>query len=61
MTDAKAAVQKYAQWGETLTEEQFGEIVQTGSIASLSMAQRSSYLWHLAKSLGLDPSPSPST
>jgi hypothetical protein len=55
MPDAKTAVQKYQSWGETLTEDQFSEIVQTGSIAVLSQTQRTSYLWHLAKNLGLDP------
>lgn len=53
--DPKAAVEKYKAWGEVLTEEQFNEIVQTGSVALLSMSQRSSYLWWLAKRRSLDP------
>lgn len=53
--DPKEAIKKYQGWGEVLSEEQFNEIVQTGSIALLSMNQRSSYLWWLAKRRGLDP------
>ncbi len=55
MADAKTQLQKYQSWGEILDDAQFNEIVQTGSIALLSVNQRSSYLWHLAKNLGLDP------
>lgn len=40
---------------DTLTEDQFNEVFQTGSIMSLAPSQRSSYLYWLAKSLGLNP------
>lgn len=47
------AVQKYT--GDTITEDQFNELVQTMNVAVLTTSQRSSFLWHYSKSLGLDP------
>lgn len=47
------AVQKYT--GDTITEDQFNELVQTMNVAVLTTSQRASFLWHYAKSLGLDP------
>lgn len=46
-------MQKYE--GPTITEEQFSELVQTMNIGILTQSQRGSFLWHYAKSLGLDP------
>lgn len=51
--DKPSAVQKYT--GDALTEDQFAELVQTMNVAILTTTQRASFLWHYAKSLGLDP------
>jgi hypothetical protein len=51
VTDSK--IQRYE--GPTLTEAQFDEVVQTMSVAKLTVEQRSSFLWHYAKRYGLDP------
>lgn len=40
---------------DNLTQQQFDEIFQTGSIASLTLPQRSSYLWWLADKFKLNP------
>lgn len=50
-------VQKYT--GDTITEDQFAELVQTMNVAILTSTQRASFLWHYAKSLGLDPNTKP--
>lgn len=50
-------IQKYM--GETITEDQFNELVQTMNVAVLTMSQRSSFLYFYAKSLGLDPMTKP--
>lgn len=51
------AIQKLdtSGWGPALTEEQFDDVIQTGSIGKLTMDQRSSFLWHYAKRYNLDP------
>lgn len=46
-------IQKYT--GDTITEEQFTELIQTMNVGILTSTQRASFLWHYAKSLGLDP------
>lgn len=57
MSSQTTAVQKYT--GDTLTEDQFNELVQTMNVGVLTMTQRSSFLFHYAKSLGLDPTTKP--
>lgn len=52
MSEVKT-VAKYTN--DTLTEDQFNEIFQTGSIQSLTTTQRSSYLYWQAVKLDLNP------
>jgi|MudIll2142460700_1097286.scaffolds.fasta_scaffold10236_5 hypothetical protein len=53
MSDKNDKMQKYT--GDTITEEQFNELVQTMNVGILTSTQRSSFLWHYAKNLKLDP------
>lgn len=53
MSDTPKAVLKYQ--GETITEAQFNELMETMNVGVLTTSQRASFLFHLAKKLGLDP------
>lgn len=56
MSDVPKAIERKAKYeGETLTQEQFDEIFQTGSISLLTQSQRSSYLYWYAQKLNLNP------